>query len=371
MMQQKNQPGYTLVLALMVIAMIVALVTMMAHKSSVHMRYMRTMNNRERAKALALSGVQIAMSQLAHAEKDPKKKEEKKELSPDKKQPQKQDPQDGVRRFLISMLPRLNTWQTFVLTQKNDGIQGRIAVCISCEDGKLDINQFFDFAQKKFVGEGSGKDDGKKIMQAVFNRLKEVQGSESLFAGFEKFLKERQNKLHEPSELLAIKEFERFKDAIFFEPEPSGQQKSGQEKQNVYLQDLFTIWSSKKELNPWLLSHSFRVVCGLKPALQSEDVQGKKLEDKLKEFKQPLNFPKGWDTFLAPLFGKKFEQLPKELQGIMSTKFEPRVFSVLSYGTVDDVTQKMLVIIERKEAPVAGPSGDTLFVFQAKRVYWL
>lgn len=334
------------------------------------MHYMKTMINREKAKNLALSGVQIAMAQLANLEKEPEKKSVASGTE-EKKQPQKKDPQDGIRRFIVKLLPHLNTWQTFKLTQKNDGVRGTVAICISCEDGKIDINQFFDFAQKKFVHEGAGKDDGKKVLQELFTKIKDVQGGESLFTAFEKFLKERQNRLHEPSELLALKEFDVFKNKIFFEPGTSVQHKDGQEKQNVYLNDIFTLWSSKKELNPWLLSHSLRVVCGLKPVLQSDDLKENQLEGKLKEFKQALAFPKDWDKFIAPLFGKKFDQLPKELRGIMSTKFEPRVFSVLSYGTAEDVTQKLLIIVERKEAPVAGPSGDTSFVFQAKRFYWL
>ncbi len=376
-MQQTKQPGFTLVITLMVIALIVAIVTVMAHKSSVHVHYMKTMNNREKAKNLAWSGVQIAMSQLANLEKESEKKgitttgsKPTAAASEDKKQPQKKDPIEVQKRFLIKILPHLNTWQTFKLTPKNDGVRGQISICVGCEDGKIDINQFFDFATKKFINEGQSKDDAKKLLQELFTKIKDVQGGESLFNVFEKFLKERQNRLHEPSELLAIKEFSVFKNKIFFEPEPSVQQKSGQEKQNVYLNDIFTLWSSKKELNPWLLSHSLQVLSGMQPA-RGEELKETQLEGKLKEFKQALSFPKDWDKFIAPLFGKKFDQLPKELRGVMSTKFEPQVFSVLSYGTAEDVTQKLLIILERKEAPVAGSSGDTLFVFRAKRFYWL
>lgn len=368
--QHHNKPGYVMVITLMVIALIVGLVTIMAQKSNVHVRYMKTMINREKAKNLALSGVQIAMSQLANAEKEPEKKEAA-PASQDKKQQKQKDPIADMRRFLTKILPHLNTWQTFKLTEKNDGVRGQISICIGCEDGKIDINQFFDAAQKKFVNEGAGKDDAKKMMQELFTKIKDIQGGESLFTVFEKFLKERQNRLHEPSELLAIKEFDVFKNKIFFEPEPSVQQKSGQEKQNVYLNDIFTLWSSKKELNPWLLSHSLQVLCGMNAAKKGEEFKEKQLEGKLKELKQALTFPKDWDKFLTPLFGKKFDQLPKELRALMSTKFEPHVFSVLSYGTAEDVTQKLLIILERKEAPVAGSSSETEFVFRVKRVYWL
>lgn len=369
MMQHRTQQsGYVMVLALMVIALMVTLVTIMAQKSSVHLHYMKTMINREKAKNLAFSGIQIAMSQLANAEKEPEKKEAK-PAEQEKKQTQK-DPLAQQKRFLVNILPILNSWQNFKLTQKDDGVRGQISICISCEDGKLDINQFFDFAHKKFINEGTGKNDAKKLFQELFNKLKEMQGGESLLNVFEKFLKERQNRLHEPSELLAIKEFDIFKNKIFFAPEPTVQHKGGQEKQSVYLQDIFTLWSSKKELNPWLLSHSLQAVCGLK-ATRGEDFTSKQLEGKLKDFKQELAFPKDWDKFLAPLFGKKFEQLPQEFRRVMSTKFEPHVFSVLSYGTAEDVTQKLLIIVERKEAPVAGSTGQTKVVFRAKRFYWL
>jgi hypothetical protein len=374
MMQHTKQQGYVMVLALMVIAVMVALVTMMAQKSSVHMHYMKTMINREKAKNLAWSGVQIAMSQLANAEKNKDKKEtvalETREGQSKQQQQQKKDPFEEQRRFLSNMLPVLTTWQNFKLTQQQDGVRGQISICIGCEDGKIDLNQFFDFAHKKFSNEGAGKDDAKKLFQELFTKLKDVQGGESLFGAFEKFLKDRQNKLHDPSELCAIKEFDSFKDKLFFVPESVQQRSGGRERRAVYLQDIFTVWSSKKELNPWLLSHSLQVLCGLQP-VRDQKLTSKELEGKLKELKQELAFPKDWDRFLAPIFGKKFEQLPQELRKVMSTKFEPHVFSVLSYGTAENVTQKLLVIVERTKAPVADSTGQNVVVFQAKRCYWL
>ena len=83
-------------------------------------------------------------------------------------------------------MPTLNRWQTFELTEEIDGLDGEIKLCITCEDGKLDLNQWYDFNKKKFIGgEGTHRGkfnmkhahsfDGKKIFKAVFAALKKCR----------------------------------------------------------------------------------------------------------------------------------------------------------------------------------------------------
>ncbi|MFC1845564.1 hypothetical protein ACFLX2_00375 [Candidatus Dependentiae bacterium] len=373
MNDRAQQPGYVLIFTLMLITLIVALVTSMANKSSVHSFYLKTMIDREKAKMLALSGVQIAVSQLAtmHESSEPEveaqvaKQEEKKEDSS----------QEEAKNFLINLLPVLNRWQTFNLTQKNDAITGKINVCIGCEEGKIDLNQLFDFVKKEFVNQGKKEKDYRKFMEEVFGKIQEIVGGDGLFDKFENFLKERQTELYDPTELLTIKEFDRFKDKIFFEPETISSEDKVQVKQTIYLNDIFTLWSFQQELNPWLLSHSLKIMLGIKEEEKKEEreQEEKRLQKTLEEFKVEAKWPNSWNNMLKPLYGIDFDSLPKEMKTAMGTKFEPTVFSVLSYGTVGDVTQKLFMILERIKSPKTEQTGKgkSSFEFRARKFYWL
>ena len=390
-MKQKNKPGYTLVLALMIIALIVVIVSSLADRGSVHTHYLKTMIDRQKAKALAWSGVQIAMSQLAHLSDEPKSKEQDLVLDKNGKQ-KKSDAGKEKKQELLFLLPVLNKWQTFDLKKQNDGVTGQIKICLSSEEGKLNLNSLFDFKTKKFIGESSDKEtgkakqsgnqqknvasknskgDAKKLLQEVFKKIKKAVGGKDLFGPFEKFLKARQTRLHDLTELLAIKEFELFKDKIFYEPgAPVHKDETGKLKQNIYLQDIFTLWSLQKELDPWMLSHSQKILFGLK---KKDQLDEKNLQNILKNFSGEIQFPKGWDDMLAQVYGTKFDSLPKQMRDALGTKFEPTVLSVLSCGTVGGVTQKLLVILERKKSSRKDSSGKNVasFEFSAKKFYWL
>lgn len=373
MIKRTERSGYVLVMTLMMIALIVAIVTSMANKSSVHTRFLKTMIDREKAKALAWSGVQVALSQLAtmHEDSEPKEKPDKEKKGDDKK---KSDVQEEARQFLLNILPILNRWQTFKLTQSKDGVAGIIKVCIGSEDGKINLNHLFDFVQKKFVNEGGKEKDYKKVMQEVFVKLQEVMGASKLFDPFEKFLKSRTSRLNDPTELLEIKEFEKFKKAVFYEPMTNKRTDDGKLKQTVYLNDIFTLWSFQQELNPWLLSHSLKVLLGVKLEKEGENkFEEKKLQELLKKFTVEYKLPDSWNSMLKPLYGIEFERLPKEMRALMGTKFEPSVFSVLSYGTVGGVTQKLLIVLERIKSPKNEQSGSGRgsFEFRTRKFYWL
>jgi len=383
MIRKTEQPGYVLVLSLMIIALVVAIVTSLADRGGVHARYLQLVINREKAKILAWSGVQIAMSQLAHAGDLPEPKEG---ATPEKKDKEgaKQDSNGQAKQTVVTLLPILNNWQTFRLKKKNDGVKGQIKVCISSEEGKINLNHVFDFKKKKFLNEGAKtlrqaqgrrQIDYKKYFQELFKTIGNIAGMGNLFGPFEKFLKARQTKLQDVTELLTIKEFESFRDNIFYQPDDAQvTDETGKLKQTIYLQDIFTLWSFQKELDPWFLSHSHKVLFGLKEKKQEGKFPDeKKLQEKLKNFSTNMEFPKGWDQLLAPIYGKKFDVLPKEMRAALGGKFEPRLFSVLSYGTVGGVTQKMLVILKRVQTTSKDSTGKsvTSFEFSAKKFYWL
>ncbi len=348
-----NEKGYILVLTMMLISMAAIVATQLFHKSTVQMHFDQVMIEREKAKMLALGGIELAIGQLTIVETG----------TPQKKEAPKDDPE---KQFLKRVIPTLNRWQEFTLKENIDGIDGIVKIAICCEQGKLNLNQFFDFEQKKFKNEGKQTGDAKKILQEIFGSLKKFTGDKDLFGVFEKFLKQRQYKLNDITELLEIPEFQHvFALTVFYEP-PT---KDSKRKRPVYLTDLFTVWSDSDKLQPWVLSDS---VCGMfnlkRAELQDSAKREKHITQMAKEFKGfTQNVSQIWDKQLQPLYGKDFKGLSKTIQELLAGQFEPTVFSVLSYGQVGGITQRIFAIIEKRNASSQN-APDELVV---KKLYWL
>jgi hypothetical protein len=341
--------GFILVLTLIILSIMVIMVTQLFNRGRIHLYFARAMIDREQAKMLALGGVQLAMSQLAippEEDKSEGKKDEKEKPNPD-------------ITLLKNVLPFLNVWQEFNLKEEVDGMQGMVKICISSEDGKIDINQIFDFSTKKFLNEGSPSNDVKKALNTLFSAAKRFLNNKDLFEPFEKFLKQRQYMLRDVTELLTIEEFQNvFKDNVFYDPPAS----TKKEQRPVYLTDIFTIWSGETTMNSWLLSDSIRALFALKRSESSDRIEQEKSVEQLKNVKSVSGDLKTmWEQNLEKMYAKEFKALPQDLTMLLSNTFHAKTFSVLSYGTVGKITQKVLAIIEAQE-PIK---------FIVKKLYWL
>ncbi len=366
MMNSRTSQGYILILALSMLSLVMVLVTGLFNRTTPFIFFDATVIKREKAKQLALSGLQIAMSQLA-AHVEPK--EEK--AAPEPQTPKGPSLEEQRRTKLFkSVVPTLNNVQKFALTQALDGINGTIEICISCEQGKLNINELFDFKTKKFIDEGKGQGDMRKVMQSVFAKLTPYTKDKNLFAVFEKFLKQRHSKLHEVTELLRIKEFQEvFALRQFYDPPAQNKDLVAKgKKQAVYLTDLFTIWSDEQTVSAWLLSDALCAVFGFNRA-QAEDVKARKqMVDQALEQKalSATSIDAMWQKGPQLAYGKELNAIDQELKPLLSPSFEPDVFSVMSRGTVGNISQKIFAIIERRE-----PEGDRSTAFVIKRLYVL
>ncbi|TET05899.1 hypothetical protein E3J79_03855 [Candidatus Dependentiae bacterium] len=361
---KKQSTGYIMIFTLMLIALLTVLVSYLANRSTPYLSFINIVVQRKKAKLLGLGGIQMAMSQLASAESEKKKTAVPKE----KEEKEKEKSEEQGKRLLQAILPSINRWQTVVLDEEKDGIEGKISFAITCEEGKIDINQIYDFESKKFVGEGEPEDDYKKIIQEFFAIVEKKIGGQKLFDALATFLKNRDYKLNDVTELLTIKAFEVFKNNIFYvPPQPEKEQPDRQQKATVYLTDIFTVWSGSKTVEPWLLSNSMCGLLNLEQA-QAGDVEKRKSAVKkwLAAFKQTAKWDEDWDKMLEPVYGKNFNTIPKFIKPILSTKFGPTVFSVLSYGKVGEVTQRFLAIIEKEK-----PEQNGRAIVKLKKLYWL
>lgn len=368
-MMRKEQPGYMLVFSMIFIAMIVALSVIISNRSSLHVRYSKLMIDREKAKLLAYSGLQIAMAQLSIKDKEKKDGDASKPVqrpgtpSPGATGAGKLWTDSESKEFVKNIWPNMYKWQEFELTKDKYGSDGVIKICICSEEGKIDINQDFIFdqdkAKRKFVGQGQKDGDYKVFFENIFKKIDaKVQGANKFKnfvdymqdkSKFDRILKNRQDRLYDVTEFLSLDGFKEFGDKIFYEPQEDIVEKGKTTKtvQTIYWTDIFTTYSGNKKINPWLISSSLKKLLGFK----EPDLQGKakSISDK---YKENLSYPADWDSIFGPVFGMKYANLPAWFKFVIDTKFEPKFFSVLSCGKVDDVSHKIFAIIERKKLKV-------------------
>lgn len=361
-MPRHNKSGFILPLALSIIGLAIALVTYVVNNGRAFRPAARMMIEREQARMLARSGIEIAMSQLS---------------IPDKKESanQAQDtlPKDGGTQsadtkgkeeetLFSSVLPRMNVWQMFPLKRTVEGIQGEIGICLMSEEGKLDLNTLYDPAKGQLVEESISK-----IIDILFQGIEKSINRADLRKSFEKFLQDRKTKLDDVTELLTIEEFNGFKNNIFYNP--PDQSSKGQKRQ-IYLTDIFTTWSGKKTLQPWLLSESVRTILDLSGAQDIPMEEKKKVIAEVdKTLPGSLSWPDGWDKYLKSWYKKEFKSLPKGLESLLDTKFDPAIFSVLCYGKVGKTMQKVFAILERVKA--SSEKNKPQVSIRLKKLYWI
>jgi len=360
-MNRTKQNGFIIPLVLMLISVAIVLVTGIYQRGSIFVPFITTMYKREQAKMLALSGVQIAMSQLGQIEVQ--KQTEKKEGAPEQQAATSSGSNEQIA-LLTQILPTLNQWQQFSLKKEVDGIEGEIKISLSSEDGKINLNMIYDFVKKKFVGEGQPQGDWKKIMQMVLQRIQKNMGiSANLFESFEKFLKQRQYKVNDATELLTVDPFRAFAGKQFYEP-PSREKK----ERPLYLLDIFTVFGYGK-LQPWLLSDSVRGILDMKRTAVTDIKKAEgMIRELVKKFKPSITISQDWNKIFQPLYGTEFQRLPKGIDAVFETTFDPKLFSVVSYGIVGQVTQRLYAIIERSRRVT---KNKTWYDVKIKKFYWI
>ena len=350
---KNGQQGYVLILSAIIISLAIIMGTYIVHRSIVFDTFARTSIDREQAKLLAMSGIQIAMSELARAANKEKKEEGAKKSAGTLKI--KQD-----KALLSAVLPFINCVQTFTLRDEVDGIEGTIQLHISSENGKIDINRVYDFDRHTFRGKWAD------ILMHMFATLEKQYKVDDLFKSLQNFLKGRNHVVNDVSELITIKKFKIFKDNLFYTI-PS---KKVTKKNEVYLSDLFTVWSRSDKLNPWLLSNSVRELLSLKQAECGDvDKKRKVVQEWLKKFKHEMSWPADWNRLLRPIYERDFNSLPKHIDSILDTEFRAHTFAIVSYGEFRTIQQGVLAIVERMK--VMSKTNEIRFKVKVKKLYWL
>lgn len=348
--------GYILVLALMIISISVLLITSVYYNSVTHAAIVRRFVKRQQAEQLARSGVEIALARLDQIYK---KKENTQEVAEEpavakamvgeqtkKSQETAQMKEDPKKRRLRSLLLLVNKWQTFKLLQDREGIEGTIKIYIACEQGKINLNLLYNFANNSFVRQGSFS--AEAFFRWLFGALRPLVNNKDYYEAFAKFLNSRKQPLDDVTSLLAAPSFGALNAQVFMTP--------NEEERRIYLTDLFTIDTNKMIINPWFITRSLAAVLGFKQQ------KGELSAEQLKKLFDQSDWSKGWDEVLAPIYGKEYKALPDEIKLLFSFQFEPTEFSVVSYATVGEITQKMYAIVHKDR------KTDR---YSIKKFYWI
>jgi hypothetical protein len=329
------------------------LIHQLLHLVNVGTHFDRRMVDRESVEMLVLGGISLAIAQLGEKIGEIEEKDEKGGTEKSKK-----DRKKDLEAFLSRVLPHLNRWQVFELDKEIDGIDGELKVCISCENGKININEAFDFKKEDF------KPEYKKFLSAL--KFKGVEKSTGKFLkGLTKLLKKRKKKIDD------ISQIRQNRIELFYEP-PKRTKKVREAKPNTILalQDIFTIWTDSDKLEPLFLSDALCSMFNFRRPLAHDDQLQKETFKKIAKNIKPnidQNTEKYWNI-LKPLYKPKSKFKIKNVK-IFSTKFEPTTYSVLSSGKVGDVEQRLLAIIrkssEKNKKKKPAPS------FKVVRLYWI
>jgi hypothetical protein len=311
------------------------IVTKIYYRSSGVIPFVYTSLRRDQAHLLAFSGVQLAMSVLAS--KDYAQEE-----------------------YLKQVFPTVNDWHKIELKKDVDGIDGEINFCITCEQGKFNLNKLYDFEKHAFP------ENKRKALVEIFAKTNLLKPD--FLIELENFLKTKSRPLADISELLESPRLaELFKDQIYYAPSKEHQNK-------IFLTDLFTVIDTHTKANPLLLSNSVANLMGLNShqdgAARAQSVAAvfKKLHDlqeKPKAGAAPAKSPE-IEEIISDLYGvPKIPKLSSEILALFSADIlPPMTFSVLVYSTVNLITCKIFAIIQSDNA-----NGGTYF--NVVRLYWI
>lgn len=344
---KKVRSGSIVVFSLMMLSLIALITQQLIKSAMVGSKFIATMVDREHAEMLALGGVNIAIAQLnrgitafENTEKKEEASKEGRDQTADEKDADKKDAHP-MQDFIEHLLAHLNCWQHFEFDTKQDGLSGLVSVAISSEHGKININEVFDFKKQAF----------KKEYEALLKTL-EIPG---LITGvefhkrLEDFFKKRGKKIHDVSELIPAIGLQNM--SIFYQPPVMPlKRQAAQPNMDVYLTDIFTIWSGEATIDPLVMSDSVRAMFGLRRSLATDAQLLKEAYKKVAEVFQP-HWGRDWEgnwQHIQPIIGEKGKAV-SALKDIFSKTFKSQVYSVLSYAKVNSVEQRLVAIIKLSE----------------------
>lgn len=322
-----KKPGYVLFLLFSILSVCMVLMSMFFSRTMMYRQLMNQLIRQEQATLLNLSSMSMAKAILF-----PDSDDAKKTNSPETKSEEKAGPE----KTFVAVYPYFNKEKTHELIENIDGVQATLTMSIQSEHGKINLNSFYDYKNKKFFGEGQ-KEDKKKLCIWLFDQIATVTGKTNLFAPFEQHLKQRTHCFNDVCELLTIAEFsEQFHDSLFVDFSATSK------KKKLFLTDIFTIYTQKNEIHPLLLSASCCTLLGLQPKATLPEEELQKLMTALKN---PESVETLWNKSLKSFYQKEYKDLPQEIKSILTTRYEANIFSLLLKTKMVDTVSSIFAVV--------------------------
>lgn len=357
LIKKKSSKGFILPLAMIIIFAITTLLIKLITRVSVSLPLKTMILEREQAKQVALMGVKIVQAQLSACMSDD---------PADAKGYGGQVKQEWTKEFLTI----LNTWQTFTLQEKSDGVEGTIKIYVSSEEGKIPVNALWDFKNKKFIEKNIL--DVKALLGSVVlsqqggnkeGKDGEGSSSSSILEALEKVLKTVNDPLEDITQLLTESSFRKLSptspdDTLFAPLQPT----------DIILGDLFTVAQNTPMIQPLLFSSSVKAIFGLQHKSSDKEKQAEGLKNLVEKLKDTVDWSQQWNDLIAKSYGKTYDKLST----VLTKTFNPAVgaslkslISVVSYGKVGNITQKVLAILSQEL------DSNNCVMYNIRKLYWL
>jgi len=406
----KKQSGYILILTLFMIAMSITLLTSIVQRVLNFQKQVYFNLNRQKSRLLALGAVELALSQISFEKpKESTLNSEKQEDKSLDKQNSSKESENFEKEWFKNLVKIINKWQTIEVNEGN--LNATIKLYITCQQGKLNLNYIQQQIEQQLKKDQRTQDQNKELVKKDQENIKkpekdqENQKVESndkketevvkessqekkgfiqsinaltqkklkidLIESVKELKKDILRDIESPLDFLKLKQFDEFRKKIFNDLD---------NQEDFYLMDLFaanlTLNEEKNvpfsflffnkinpdnEINPWLLSKS---LCKLLE-LQTEGVN---LQELVGKFKNNINWQKDWDDIFAPLYGKSFNSIDKEISNLFSKSFLPNAFSVVVYIKLGENSQRLFAILKKDN--LNKDKNSNYIKFKIAKIYW-
>lgn len=367
--------GSVIIVVLVILSLMAITIDQLIRSAIIGSVFTNTMVDRERAQALALGGVSLAIAQLTAGIEAEEKQDNEVAYVSDKEQDAGSfgtGREGAMKKFIYHLIAHLNRWQKFTLHEKTDGVDGQVCICISSEHGKLNLNEAFDFQKKEF------KQEYAILLKTLFIPGKIAEGE--FYTQLTEFFQKRGRKICDVSELMTIPTLSGL-DVFYHPPHVAEGGMPSEPNRDIYLCDIFTTWTEDATVDPLVFSDALcAVLVGQEHRPRADDAT--RMQDAFKQVATAFtsdfcaDLDKNWKV-LQPMYGEK-PKIYTALKELFAKKFSSKVYSVVSYGKVNNTEQRLLAIVREVEEKQKQDEKDEgaapkkiKRAFKIVRLYWL
>lgn len=321
-----KKQGFIFIYVLLLSFLILSVGTYIFNKGIVLPPFVKFVEQDQKKRILVLGVIQHCIAQLAIS---------KEETADKKLRAPKDEKQSVIMHDVEHFFPELNRWHNYLIKEKVEGVDADVSICFTCEEGKINVNNFFDFKEKRLK-----KDPLIDELSKALERF-QIKGFKDQL---EQFFKKKGKPIDDLAELLQDDYFQKnFGKRIFYDPPKPNEVV---EKKEIYLMDLFTVYNADLKLNPLFLSDSVTQVLEFRRAITQAVEERKKHVDSIKSIlKDTVSWQGDWEKIMQPMYQKpigRFEQLFKK-------NLKCTIFSALCRVKIGEQTETVFVICARKE----------------------